>query len=347
MPKTLLSFVIPCYRSAHTIGAVVQEIADTVATRSDAFDYEIVLVNDGSPDDVARVIGDLCAEYPQLVFVNLSRNFGQHSALMAGFAQVHGDVVICLDDDGQTPADQCFRLIDKVIEGYDLVFAEYPKRAQNGFRNWGSRFNAACNHFFFGQPKDLKANSYYACQRFVVDAALQYPNPFPYVTGLLFQSVSRYCNVQVEHRARMEGKSGYNLKKLLSLWLNGVTAFSIKPLRFANYLGWITAVVGFIFAIATVLRKLFHPEMQAGWSSTIAVMLVLGGIIIALIGVVGEYIGRIYLSINRQPQYVVRNVIDRRAGCQPQQAPIPQASSAVIPTEEVPADADHSRNMGA
>lgn len=312
MVKPLLSFVVPCYRSAETIGTVVQEIEDTVAARADEFDHEIVLVNDGSPDNVAEVIAGLCKTYPQIVFVNLSRNFGQHSAIMAGFARARGEIIICLDDDGQTPANECFKLIDKVREGYDIVYAEYPKRRQNFFRNVGSRFNAACNHYFYGQPRSLNVNSYFACQRFVVDTALQYPNPFPFVTGLLFQSVSRYCNVPVTHRQRMRGHSGYSLKKLVSLWMNGVTAFSIKPLRFANYLGWVTAIVGFIFAIATVVRKIVTPDIEAGWSSTIAVMLVLGGIIIALIGIVGEYIGRIYLSINRCPQYVVRNVIDNR-----------------------------------
>jgi undecaprenyl-phosphate 4-deoxy-4-formamido-L-arabinose transferase len=271
------------------------------------------LVNDGSPDPVAGVITSLCKTQPEIVFVNLSRNFGQHSALMAGFAQVRGDIVICLDDDGQTPADECFKLIDKIREGYDLVFAEYPMRKQNAFRNLGSRFNAACNHFFFGQPKGLKANSYYACQRFVVDSALTYPNPFPYVTGLLFQSVARYANVAVSHRPREQGESGYNLKKLIALWANGVTAFSIKPLRMASYLGWATAICGFLFALITVIRKLVNPAMQAGWASTIALLMALGGVIIALIGIVGEYIGRIYLSINRCPQYVVRNVIDSRA----------------------------------
>ena len=320
MAKPLLSFVIPCYRSAGTIGMVVREIADTVATRQAEFAYEIILVNDGSPDDVAQVIERLCETYPQIVFVNLSRNFGQHSAIMAGFAQARGQIIICLDDDGQTPADECFKLIDKVRKGYDIVYAEYPVRKQNAFRRLGSRFNALSNHFFFGQPRDLKSNSYFAAQRFVVDAALQYPNPFPFVTGLLFQSVSRYCNVPVTHRARLQGHSGYSLKKLISLWTNGVTAFSIKPLRFANYIGWLTAIFGFVFALVTVVRKLLTPNIEAGWSSTIAVLLVLGGIIIALIGVVGEYIGRIYLSINRCPQYVVRNVVDRRpdGACAPQ-----------------------------
>ena len=308
MAKPMLSFVIPCYRSANTIGAVVQELTQTVEGRSDEYDYEIVLVNDGSPDNTAEVIRGLCKVYPAIVFVDLSRNFGQHSALMAGFNHVRGDVVICLDDDGQTPANECFKLIDKVAEGYDLVFAEYPRRRQSWFRNLGSRFNTACNHFFYNQPKELTANSYYACQRFVVDAALQYPNPFPYITGLLFQCVSRCCNVPINHRARMEGESGYNLKKLISLWVNGVTAFSIKPLRLASYVGWLTALAGFLFALVTIIRKLFNPAMQAGWASTISIMLLLGGVIITLMGIIGEYIGRIYLSINRYPQFVVRSV---------------------------------------
>lgn len=330
MNKSLLSFVIPCYRSANTLGDVVAEIQRTVKTRAEEFDAEIILVNDGSPDNTAGVIMELCRTHPDIVFVNLSRNFGQHSALMAGFAQVHGELVICLDDDGQTPAEECFKLIDKVREGYDIVFAEYPKRKQNALRNMGSRFNAACNHFFFAQPKDLRVNSYYACQRFVVDSALQYPNPFPYVTGLLFQSVSRYANVPVTHRPRLEGESGYSLKKLISLWSNGVTAFSIKPLRMASYLGWFTAIFGFLFALITIISKLTNPAMQAGWASTLAVMLTLGGVIIALIGIVGEYIGRIYLSINRCPQYVVRNVIDARDA-----------------TTQEAAHESNARNMGA
>jgi polyisoprenyl-phosphate glycosyltransferase len=312
MEKTLLSIVIPCYRSEHTITGVVEELIATVSARQDEFHYEIILVNDGSPDGVENVILGLCKRYPEIVFVNLSRNFGQHSAVMAGFSKVRGEIVVCLDDDGQTPANECLRLVDKLREGYDIVFAEYEKTKQSLFRIAGSRFNTACNRFFFGQPKTLKTTSYYACQRFVVDTALQYPNPFPYITGLLLQSVSRTANVQVKHRARSEGKSGYGIRKLISLWTNGVTAFSIKPLRFATYLGWSIAGGGFIFAIATVIRKLLNPDMEAGWASTISVLLALGGVIIALIGVVGEYIGRIYLSINKSPQYVVRQTVDNR-----------------------------------
>ncbi len=308
MDKPLLSFVIPCYRSALTIGGVVRELDETLEKRAEDYEYELILVNDGSPDNTAEVLSKLCAEDEHRVFVDLSRNFGQHSALMAGFHQVKGDIVICLDDDGQTPADECFKLIDKVAEGYDIVYADYGKVRQNAFRRMGSRFNTACNHIFFGQPKGLNVNSYFACRRFVVDNAMNYPNPYPYITGLMFESVKTYANVSVTHRARAEGKSGYSLKKLISLWFNGITAFSIKPLRLASYIGWITAAAGFLFALATIIRKLTNPLMQAGWASTISVMLLIGGVIIALIGIVGEYIGRIYMSINRYPQFVVRSV---------------------------------------
>ena len=156
------------------------------------------------------------------------------------------------------------------------------------------------------------------------------------MTGLLFQSVSRYANVPVEHRARTEGRSGYNLKKLVALWLNGVTAFSIKPLRFASYVGWLTAVAGGVFALVTVIRKLLNPDIPAGWASIISVMLLLGGVIIALIGVMGEYIGRIYLSINRSPQFVVRSVTRGAAG-----------AVREIEEREVSADEDHACGLGA
>lgn len=331
----MLSFVIPCYRSEHTVGVVVEEILQTVATRPEER-CEIILVNDGSPDHTADAIKALAAQHPEVVAVDLSRNFGQHSALMAGFHQVQGDIIICLDDDGQTPACECFKLIDKVNEGHDIVFAEYGERKQSAFRNLGSKFNAACNHFFFAQPKELKANSYFACRRFVVDSALQYSNPFPYVTGLLFQSVGTYANVRVEHKERMEGSSGYNLKKLIGLWLNGVTAFSIKPLRLASYLGWMVAAAGFLFALVTIIRKIMNPAMQAGWASTVSLIMLMGGLIIGLIGIVGEYIGRIYLSINRYPQFVVRDVV-RTEG---------QSGSAVQPAPEQHAASDDAA-MGA
>ncbi len=314
MADSLVSCVIPCYCSSATISAVIEEIERAAALRTD-YDLEIILVNDGSPDDgaTARAIATLAEQSARIVAINLARNFGQHAAIMAGFAQVHGDIVVCLDDDGQTPADEMFKLVDKVAEGYDIVYASYSGHKQhNIFRNMGSKFNYWCNHVLMGIPRDLEQTSYFACKRFVVDSALRYENPYPYIEGLLFQAVQSYCNVPVVHRAREVGASGYSLHKLVSLWANGFTAFSVVPLRIATIAGLLFAVVGFVLTVVLIVQRLLDPSPNEGWTSLMAGLLVIGGLIMLLLGVLGEYVGRIYLSLNKIPQYVVRDVHDRR-----------------------------------
>ena len=314
MADSLVSCVIPCYCSSATISAVIEEIERAAALRTD-YDLEIILVNDGSPDDgaTARAIATLAEQSARIVAINLARNFGQHAAIMAGCAQVHGDIVVCLDDDGQTPADEMFKLVDKVAEGYDIVYASYSGHKQhNIFRNMGSKFNYWCNHVLMGIPRDLEQTSYFACKRFVVDSALRYENPYPYIEGLLFQAVQSYCNVPVVHRAREVGASGYSLHKLVSLWANGFTAFSVVPLRIATIAGLLFAVVGFVLTVVLIVQRLLDPSTNEGWTSLMAGLLVIGGLIMLLLGVLGEYVGRIYLSLNKIPQYVVRDVHDRR-----------------------------------
>jgi undecaprenyl-phosphate 4-deoxy-4-formamido-L-arabinose transferase len=315
MAHTLISCVIPCYKSAQTISGVVEEINLTFEAHGGPYEHEIILVNDGSPDGGATIarLRELAAADDRIVVVNLARNFGQHAALMAGLAQVHGDIVVCLDDDGQTPADEMFKLIDKVQqEHFDIAYAAYGHKQHAAWRNLGSRFNTWCNHRFMGIPKDLQDNSYFACKRYVVDNALNYTNPYPFVEGLLFQSVETYCNVPVNHRSREVGESGYTLHKLISLWLNGFTAFSVVPLRAASVLGFLFALFGFIFAIVVVVQKLTVPGIDDGWSSQMAALMFIGGLIMIILGLMGEYVGRIYISLNRIPQYVVRSTIDQR-----------------------------------
>ena len=249
-----LSFVIPCYRSEHTIGAVVDEIVETV-TAHGGFDYEIILVNDNSPDNVMDVIAALAQKNPHVRGLELSRNFGQHSAIMAGFTYLTGDIVVCLDDDGQTPANEMFRLIDRLDE-FDLVFAEYKSKQHSGFRNFGSKVNDLMARWLLSKPKKLKIMSYFACKRYVVDEVLRYENPYPYMSGLLLRATKRVCNVEIDHRERAEGSSGYSFKKLMLLWINGFTSFSVKPLRFATFIGFITAIVGFLYGMYVIINKL-------------------------------------------------------------------------------------------
>lgn len=302
-----ISFVIPCYHSEHTIGGVVDEIVSTV-TAHGGYDYEIILINDNSPDNVMNTITELSKANPRVKGLELSRNFGQHSAIMAGFTYLTGDVIVCLDDDGQTPANEMFKLIDKLDE-FDLVFAEYKNKQHSGFRNFGSKVNDLMARWLLSKPKDLKIMSYFACKRYVVDEVLRYENPYPYMSGLLLRATRKVCNVEVNHRERVEGSSGYSMKKLLLLWINGFTSFSVKPLRFATFIGFLTAAVGFVFGIYVIIHKFVVPDSLMGWSSTMAAMLFIGGMIMLMLGMVGEYVGRIYLSINRSPQFVIRRKV--------------------------------------
>lgn len=306
----LISFVIPCYRSEKTVESVVKEIKETIATRT-GYSYEIVLVNDCSPDNVWSVISKLSEKDEHIIGINLSKNFGQHSAILAGYHYVSGEIVVNLDDDGQTPANEVFKLIDKMDEGYDLVYASYGEVHQNFIRRMGSKFAKAMSDYMFDIKGDKnQGSSYYAAKKFVIDELIKYENPYPYMGGLLLRVTRNTGFVFVQHRDRMEGVSGYSFKGLVNLWLNGFTAFSIKPLRLGSYIGFFFALIGFVFALITIIRKLFiTPQMEAGWSSTISILLIVGGTIMVMLGLIGEYVGRIYICINNSPQFVIKEIV--------------------------------------
>ena len=302
-----LSFVIPCYRSENTVMIVVDEIENTVSQRPE-YDYEIILVNDCSPDNVWNVISERAKTDDNVIGINLSKNFGQHSALMAGYNNASGDIVVSLDDDGQTPACDVFKLIDELDKGFDIVYAQYPEVRQSWFRRLGSNFTKKITDYLFDiKDYNRKGSSYFVAKRFLIDEMVKYKNAYPYLAGLVLRSTRNISVVNVEHRSRIEGQSGYSITKLLALWLNGFTAFSIKPLKLGTYCGFFLASLGFIFALITIIRKLFiTPMMEAGWSSIISIMLVIGGMVLIMLGLMGEYIGRIYICINNSPQYVVK-----------------------------------------
>lgn len=307
----LVSFVIPCYRSAQTIGKVIEEI-ETTMKGLEQYRYEIVLVNDCSPDDTFEVIRGICAEKKEVCGINLAKNFGQHAALMAGFHHVHGDIVVCLDDDGQTPADEVGKLLAKIEEGYDAVYARYAHKQHSGFRNFGSKINELMTRVMLGKPKELYLSSYFAARRFIIEEMIRYANPYPYVMGLVLRTTKKIANVDVNHREREIGASGYTIGKLLGLWFNGFTAFSIKPLRIATAIGVLTACAGFLYGIYTVIKKFVNPDVVIGFSSLMSAIVFLGGMMMLMLGIIGEYVGRIYISMNNSPQYVIRECIDER-----------------------------------
>lgn len=303
-----VSFVIPCYRSEQTITHVVEEIRETMAGLSQ-YEYEMVLVNDCSPDDTFGVIRSLCAEDRRITGINLAKNFGQHAALMAGFRQVQGDIVVCLDDDGQTPANEVGKLLAKIEEGADVVYARYDHKQHSAFRNFGSHVNELMTRMMLGKPKELYISSYFAARRFIIEEVNRYENSYPYVIGLVLRATKNIVNVDVHHREREVGTSGYTLKKLLGLWFNGFTAFSVQPLRIATILGGSCAALGFIYAIYTVIKKFVNPNVPLGFSSLMSAIMFIGGMLMVMLGLIGEYIGRIYITLNNSPQYVIREVV--------------------------------------
>lgn len=311
----MISFIIPCYKSEQTLESVVDGIENMMSAKPD-FESEIVLVNDGSPDNTFATIRKLVDKYDNITGIDFAKNRGQQSAIMAAIKYSKGEIVACCDDDGQTPIDTVFQFIEKMeTEGYDVVCANYVNRGKRSlFRRFGSWLNDQMSIYFLDKPKDVNTSVYFVAKRFVAEEMAKYDNPYPYITGLLLRTTGRIGNVDVEQKSRLAGQSGYNFKRLLSLWVNGITTFSIKPLRLANIIGCLLALIGFVIIIVLVIEKILNPHVSLGWTSIIATNLLVGGIIMMVLGVIGEYIGRIYICLNKTPQYVERTVIGRNSG---------------------------------
>lgn len=309
----LISIAIPCYKSEKTITAVVDEIRG-VFSKYEEYDYQIILVNDYPFDNTFSVINRLCKEDSKITGLNLSRNFGQAAAKMAAIPYAKGDVLVFMDDDGQHPADGIIPLVKKIEEGYDVVYAYFKSKKHSLFKRVTSKITAKISEFNGTRVKGIHVSSFYAISRFAVDCYADYDSPFPSMMGYLNTMVGKVTDIEMTHRARMEGESNYSLKKLLSLWLNGFTNFSVKPLRMILAFGCIVAVLGFFLGFSIILHKLINPAIAAGYTSTMAVLLTLGGLILVALGFIGEYVGRTYMTISNLKQYRVRDIVNYSDG---------------------------------
>lgn len=307
-----ISFVIPCYGSELTIEFVVGEIIEAMKQRTE-YDYEIITVNDHSPDRVLDVLRRLAASEKRLTVLDLAQNMGKHAAVMAGYSIVSGDYIVCLDDDGQCPMNEFWRLFDGLTDDYDMVMAEYPQKKQSKFKNFGSRVNAAMSKALLNKPSNIKFENFGISRRYVIDEIIKYKNPYPNLEGLTLRTTKRITNVRMEERERVAGKGNFTFFRSLGLWMNGFTAFSVKPLRISSVIGTVFALCGFIWGMILVIRKVLYPEILMGYSSTISAVLVIGGVQLIMLGLIGEYLGRVYICINNSPQYVIREVIGEHA----------------------------------
>ncbi|MCR5636754.1 MAG: glycosyltransferase family 2 protein [Clostridiales bacterium] len=304
-----ISIAIPCYKSKNTIADVVNEIIEKFAEKT-KYSYQIILVNDYPNDSTFETIRELCKNNENIVGVNLSRNFGQSAAKMAAIPYCDGDVLVYMDDDGQHPAEYIFKLVDKIQEGYDAVYAYFPHKKHSVFKRLTSRINSKLLELNGTKPKGIHISSFYALSKFAVKAYQDYKSPFPSMGGYLNSIIDKSAEIELPHRDRISGTSNYTMFKLIKLFLTGFTNFSIVPLRIVTLIGILISFFGFIVGTYIIIRKLLVPSISAGYTSTLATMLFLGGLILFALGFIGEYIGRIYMTVSNLQQYKVREVLN-------------------------------------
>ena len=267
------------------------------------------MVDDCSPDDGETIstLKALADEYSYVKVVELAKNSGQHNAVMAGLNYSEGDVLIAMDDDMQTHPSQLPKLFEAFDQGYDIVYGYYPEKHHGAFRNFGSWVNYTSVRILIGKPKDLKTSSFWIIKRFVRDYVVQYKSHYTHLQGLFLRTTRNIASVPVEHFERAYGQSGYTFNKLISLWSN-IMGYSIVPLRIATRLGVTLSFLSIIAAVVVIIKKLMHPNMAVGWASTIVTIIFFSGLILLFMGLIGEYIGRMYQNLSNDPQFVVRDV---------------------------------------
>ena len=305
----LYSVVIPCYRSDQTIRAVVESTMEQFK-KMDIGDVEFILVDDCSPDGgkTVAVLRDLVNEYECVKVIELAKNGGQHNAILAGLHYTSGDIILSMDDDLQTRPSEIPKILAEMENGgYDIVYGYYPHKKHSWWRNFGTWMNYITVRILLKKPKDLRTSSFWAIKRYVRDYAIQYPSEFTHLQGLFLRITRNISCVPIEHWEREVGTSNYTFSKLYSLWSN-IMGFSVVPLRIATKLGYFFSAVGVILALYAVISKIVHPKTPMGWPSIMAALCFFAGLILLFMGLIGEYIGRIFLQVSNNPQYVVRRI---------------------------------------
>ena len=326
-PSLALSIVIPVYNGAQSVGALTAALEGLEVPGG----HEIVLVNDCSPDNSFDVCREILARAKvPMTLINLSRNFGEHNAVMAGLGHTRGAHVITMDDDLQNPPSEVLRLLEHAqSSGKEVVYTYYASKKHAGWRNLGSRFANRVADWLFEKPKGLYLSSFRCMSAFVVGQVIRYEGPFPYVDGLILQITQSIDSIEVQHLPRAHGQSNYNLRRLIRLWLNIFVNFSVMPLRLATFAGFVISFFGLIGTILVVGEALVYGT-PPGWASLAAAVLLLSGVQLVMLGLFGEYLGRLYLTINRKPQSIVKDVMHSDIAEPPLRQPDDRLGSFVV-----------------
>jgi len=301
-----LSFVIPLYYSASTLRPLVREIEELAVEGG----HELVLVNDGSRDETDAVCRELVrtARIP-ITYVSHARNFGEHNAVLTGYRHARGAHVVNVDDDAQDPPAEAVRLWRQAREqGLDVVYGHYGRKEHSLFRNLGSWLTNRVTDWVLDKPRGFYLSSFRCVSALVAREAATHAGPFPYIDGLILQVTQNIGAIEVRHAERQAGQSGYTLRRLLRLWLSTFVNFSVMPLRLATLLGLVMAAAGLVGLVVVFYWRLTNQGPDFGWGSLMAALLVFSGAQLVMLGLIGEYVGRMFLTVNGRPQSVVRTV---------------------------------------
>ena len=306
MPTYKLSIVIPVYNGAKTVAPLCGQLISSFREHP----LQIVLINDGSQDHSHEACLALVAKYPAVMtYLALAKNFGEHNAVMAGLNHVSGDYAVIMDDDAQNPPEEVHKLFEAAQSGdYDVVYSYYSRKEHGFWRNLGSQFNDRVANFMLDKPRGLYLSSFKCLSRFVINEIIRYKGPFPYIDGLALRCTRKIGRVETKHEKRKEGASGYTPKKLIKLWLNMFVNFSINPLRVSSVLGLICSGLGLALGVGIIFEKIMHPDLPTGWASLMIIVIFFAGIQLLTLGMIGEYLGRLFMGSNQTPQFVIREV---------------------------------------
>jgi glycosyltransferase involved in cell wall biosynthesis len=303
------SLVVPVFNSEKLVGRTVDRIIEVF--ESAGLDYELILVNDGSSDRSWQVIAEKARTHRHVKALDLLRNYGQHRANLAGFRESTGDYVITLDDDLQNPPDQALLLIERAVQGYDVVFGEFQVKQAAGYRRWGSKVISMINRKVFGQPHDLAVSNFRVLRRDVVDRICASRTAHPYVTGQALMFSGNPTHVPVRHEQRAVGKSNYGLMRIAGLVTTILFSYSVVPLRLAAGFGFIVAVLSFFIGAGFLVRGLVSTTSVPGWTSLIVLLSMFSGVTIALLAILGEYVVRTLDAVSLQQRYHVVERVSR------------------------------------
>jgi undecaprenyl-phosphate 4-deoxy-4-formamido-L-arabinose transferase len=326
-PDPELSIVVPVYRGAPCLEALIAAAAEALGPPG--LSYELILVNDGSPDESWDIISSLCRKHSNVVGVDLRRNFGQDNAILVGLRQARGAYVAIMDDDLQHHPRDLPALVEKLMEGADVVYADFRVRHHKLWKRAGSWFNGKVAEWVIEKPRHIYLSPYKVLRRDVAELICRYDGPYPYVDGLLFQVTSRIAQTPVVHHPRHAGTGGYTFWRSVRVWARLATSFSVRPLRLVTWLGFAFAVLGVLVAVGVIAYRLLAPAAfpaeAVGWASLMVAELFLAGVQMVFFGILGEYLGRTYITVTGRPQAAVRTVLN--AGCAGTPAPVVERSN--------------------